>query len=147
VSEATEPTLDLGAAAAEALAALGVGEEYVHAANGSSTRPPERWKPIAGDVVCGVVVARRELRDRYNHPYDSLIVKVVAGTLKGERIPEGDWAAVACGPVVLRDWIERDNPQLGDKVTVFYGGRDEGQNGRNQYLAGVAERAEPTSTW
>jgi hypothetical protein len=93
-------------------------EWATHALNGNSTRVPRHWtieelKP--GDLLAGKVVQRGR---------STLDVQVEVGTLAGEPLEPGEWRRVSLAGVgILRAWVKRDEPDVGDNVVIKYLGR------------------------
>jgi hypothetical protein len=91
------------------------------------------------------VISRRVTHGRYG-ANEELVLKVEAGTAHGDRLAPGDWLSVRCSPAVLAQWLKRDDPQPGDRVTIFYGGIDMWKSrSRHEYVAGIASRADSTN--
>ena len=118
-------------------------ENWTEAAfDGTSTRLPHAWEPEPGDELAGEVVELHEAsRGRHGK---SIVVTIRAetGSLRGEPVFPGDWYAVDCYPTVLRRWVARDKPAVGDKAAAKLRGK---RRGALDYIAGVYR--EPADTW
>lgn len=91
------------------------------ALNGSSFRFAHLWTPEPGDMLAGTVTERGESMSRWGLA-TYLSVKVEVGTLAGQPLAPGSWYRVYAAPAVLKRWLERDQPQIGDRVALRYWG-------------------------
>lgn len=86
---------------------------------------PQAWVPIVGEWVSGVVLARgRTVSQFASSPADTVpYLDLWLGDMDRIRV-------IGFG-VVLTDLIEREDPQVGDTVTVTYLGSALVQAGKN----------------
>lgn len=110
------------------------------ALNGTSTRGARRWEPQPGDLLAGEVVDLRESSRGAHGAHVVLVVRVETGSSGGEPVPPGEWMAVECVPAVLRAWIARDKPVVGDRIAVQLRGRN---RSRLDYVAGAHREPVP----
>jgi hypothetical protein len=104
------------------------------ALNGHSTRVGQEWTHLPGDHIAGEVVRIREGSHGSGRPYKRLTLRVQTGTELEEPVPIGEWRTVSCLASVLREWVDRDQPQVGDRVAVMLRGKT---HGHLDYIAGV----------
>jgi hypothetical protein len=86
-------------------------------------RVPRVWHTSElqpGDVLAGTLMQRGKV---------TIDVSIESGAFQGQPLELGEWRRVHIDCGILRRWIERDNPQVGDKVVLSFLGRT-GENGR-----------------
>jgi hypothetical protein len=96
---------------------------FAHLRNGTSTRAAATYKdPFEGEGFDGVVTERSRSRAGKFSPdgTEYLDVKIAAGRLRGVDLEPGTWSRLWCSQRVLREWLRRDNPRPGDKVSVRF---------------------------
>ena len=61
---------------------------------------------------------------------ERLIVEVVGDSTEGGKPLEvGEKRSIACSPARLVDWVELENPQVGDVVMILFADRVQSQSG------------------
>jgi hypothetical protein len=104
-----------------------------------------------GEVVAGEVVGRGRTRGSKFSPDGNtwLDVRVEAADVDGLDLEPGAWARIMCGVQFLRELVEADDPQVGDRLVVQYDGRLDLPDGSFQHLfsGGVAKAGSTTGEW
>ena len=102
-----------------------VQELQAIALNGRSTRIARYLKlNEAGDTITGLVVATGMMpRNRYGQESPYADLKCVAGSLGGSDLVVDDWYRVVGHNAALRNYFNRDAPQVGDLMVLEHRGR------------------------
>jgi hypothetical protein len=116
----------------------------IESLNGGSMRVPRAQHShdlAPGDVLAGMVMQLGKV---------TIDVAVESGIFQGQEIEVGEWRRVHIDCGILRRWIARDNPQVGEKVVLSFLGRtgDNGRGGHGEfdYACGTFREA-PVATW
>lgn len=119
------------------------------ALNGEGAHTPVSWRPKPGDVVAGEVVTRFTSRPTKFRPEGCpvLVLRVEAGTLAGEPLEAGAWAQVWCGTQTLHDFVNRESPQVGDKIAVRFHGKRDLPDGTRQNVFDVGRVPSAPEGW
>lgn len=91
----------------------------------------EQWRPDPGDEIEGVVVDRYSFDTEYSENVPGVVLRV-----DGDDTP---WS-VAGLHKVLREIIEEQDPQKGDRVAYIYSGKREGKNQPYHHYRGAIRR-------
>jgi hypothetical protein len=83
---------------------------------------------VDGDGVHGEVVARETAPVSWTdgtRTIEVLTIRTAGGQMIGDQLEPGTWVRVRCSAKSLREWVERANPRVGDRVVLVFNGRDE----------------------
>lgn len=103
------------------------------ALNGGSHRKPYPWRFEPGDALAGELVEVREVSSG-NSRCKQLTIRVEGGSQSGEPLTPGDWLTLRVTGSVLRHWMEREQPQIGDRVAIECRGKS---SRHAEFVAGV----------
>lgn len=97
----------------------------------------EAWRPEPGDQVVGIVLGTEERTGDYG-PYPVVIIE------EGED-GGGDLVAVHCFHSVLRNEVEANDLQAGDRIGIAYRGKRQGGKAEYENYRVIVEKADAAS--